>query len=329
MNDIRNNSINLIRYVAAFQIMLQHTINHFGMRLPKFLSYISGVPIFFCLSGFLICLSLEKNTTFKKYITRRFKRIYPELWFTTFLNIILLSIFIPGIWKNFSFYIYLLAQTTFFQCWTPSILNNYGTGVPNGSLWTIAIFVQFYLVIYFAYKYFKKISIKKDLFFLASMIIINILTSYLELFIPNILYKLYQQTIIPYLYMFYLGIIIYKYQKVVIKPLKDNFYIILLIYFITNNSFYIKAIPSIYIDPINGVMNCLLAISFAYKFNNVKIKEDYSYGIYLCHMLFVNVMIELGLTTNIIYIVCVCFLSCITAILSKKVTNVFIKLIKI
>lgn len=52
----QDNCINLIRLLAAFQVLLQHVSNHIGVRMPAVVSIIfrafPGVPLFFMLSGF-------------------------------------------------------------------------------------------------------------------------------------------------------------------------------------------------------------------------------------------------------------------------------------
>src|SRR5207342_2493625 len=40
-----------------------------------------GVEVFFCLSGFLICLSLQKSTDWAQFVSARFLRIFPNLAF--------------------------------------------------------------------------------------------------------------------------------------------------------------------------------------------------------------------------------------------------------
>ena len=45
-----------------------------------------------------------------------------------------------------------------FQFWTPEALRGFGCGTPNGSLWTISVIVQFYIVAWFL----KKLTRKKS-----------------------------------------------------------------------------------------------------------------------------------------------------------------------
>lgn len=76
--------LNLIRLVAAIQVMYQHTLAHLYINdipvLGGFINFFHGVPIFFTMSGFLIWGSIERSHSFGEYLKKRFWRIYPELW---------------------------------------------------------------------------------------------------------------------------------------------------------------------------------------------------------------------------------------------------------
>ncbi|WP_427171857.1 hypothetical protein KST23_03745 [Fusobacterium nucleatum] len=79
----KENNFNLLRLLAAIQVMLFHTIEHLNLEVIPFLNYFStykGVIILFTVSGYLIYLSLERNSTnIKQYIYNRLGRIYPAL----------------------------------------------------------------------------------------------------------------------------------------------------------------------------------------------------------------------------------------------------------
>lgn len=72
----KTNCINLIRLIAALQVMYGHIIVH--MEIPNYeiinrvFGYFLGVPIFFILSGFLIWNSIERSKSYLEYIKKEF-----------------------------------------------------------------------------------------------------------------------------------------------------------------------------------------------------------------------------------------------------------------
>ena len=122
-----------------------------GVNIGRLLEPFQGVPIFFTLSAFFIWLSLSKNrTVLPQYIKKRFLRIYPELWIVVLMSVIVVLLLYHENTEVIPFLIWILTQGTVLQLWTPDFFKGYGMGAPNGSLWTISIFVQFYVVVYIA-----------------------------------------------------------------------------------------------------------------------------------------------------------------------------------
>ena len=64
-------------------------------------------------------------------------RIYPALWFSLIVTIFLLFYSVSDYEKiifESEFLLWLIAQISFFQFYTPDILRFWGTGTPNGAL---------------------------------------------------------------------------------------------------------------------------------------------------------------------------------------------------
>ena len=321
-----DNCFTFLRYVIAFQILIIHGVVHFNLEptpIIEFISLWSGVPVFFALSGFLIVHSLEKKTTGKIYFKKRILRIYPELWIGIIINIIIILFFFPNLIKNFSFYLFNLTQASFFQFWTPEILRNYGVGTPNGSLWTITIFIQFYVAVYYLYPKLQLLNRKNEILLLIISIFFSVAGSYIGNILPQIIYKLYTVSLIPYWYLFYIGILLYKYKESIIQIIIKYFYFIIVFYLIY--CFLPITIPNIYIDPIRGIFLCIITIGFGYKFKNIKIPKDYSYGIYIYHMIIINLFVHCHFLINYIGLLLVVAIVLIMSMISNKIIH-FIKL---
>ena len=93
----RENNFDLLRLIAATQVVILHTIGHLEINnLNKFtniLSYFPGVLMFFTISGFLIFSSFDRNKDLKKYFINRFLRLFPALWFCFIITLGLLLFF--------------------------------------------------------------------------------------------------------------------------------------------------------------------------------------------------------------------------------------------
>ena len=73
----RINNFDLIRLLAAFQVVIAHGIIHLKINNPLsslsyILNYFPGVIVFFTISGFLITSSLQRNINIKTEIRKSF-----------------------------------------------------------------------------------------------------------------------------------------------------------------------------------------------------------------------------------------------------------------
>ena len=315
LTDRRENCFNFIRILAAIQVFLGHGITHFELNIAKpidfFLSILQGVPIFFILSGFLIWNSLENAPNFKIYAKKRILRLYPELWGGVIVNMIVMIILYRENIKFIPFIVFQFTQSTFLQFWTPNSLRGYGCSCPNGSLWTICVMVQSYIVIYFMKKFLNNKK-EKWILTLGIFTIFNIITPYFAKFLPTILYKLFCQTFIPYLWLFLLGGMVCEYFDSLIYYLKKYWSVFILISAFFS---YLKIDMGIY-GTIKSLFLGLAIIGFAYRFPNIKIKKDFSYGLYIYHMIIINAMLHLGLIGSVKYLIIAFMISFILAIIS-------------
>lgn len=167
------NSIQYLRGIAALFVVLFHIKwmlnNVYANKNLGDILFISGnfgVDLFFVISGFVICLSTEKkeNQPCKKFMIRRFFRIYPLL---------LLSVF----------FVYILSDSSFsdFIRSTIPIHLDYSKESPVFgynilvSAWTITYEIVFYFVFLFALNISHKFRCELTVFFL---IAINVIANY-------------------------------------------------------------------------------------------------------------------------------------------------------
>lgn len=157
----KTNNFDLIRLVAAAQVMLFHTMHYTEVPvggLKTVVGYLPGVPAFFFVSGFLISASWERNSDLRTFCVNRALRIFPALWAVLFFSILTLLLFYDGsILRNNvgKLILWSLSQVTILQDWIPDFMRGYGIGGMNGSLWTIPVELSFYAftpIIYWAGK---------------------------------------------------------------------------------------------------------------------------------------------------------------------------------
>jgi peptidoglycan/LPS O-acetylase OafA/YrhL len=85
----RNYLIDILRFLSASWVALFHFnsgipyIDNWYRAFCKF-GYL-GVPVFFVISGYCICIAEEHAKTPRSFIVRRFFRIYPPYWFSVLL----------------------------------------------------------------------------------------------------------------------------------------------------------------------------------------------------------------------------------------------------
>lgn len=310
----RENNFDLIRLFAAFQVLIGHGMAHLAICDKFFISNVfgvfPGVLMFFTISGFLIFSSFDRNNNLNKYFYNRFLRLFPALWLCFIITLVILFIFrIISISDFFSGTIlkWSFTQITIFQFWTPDILRTWGVGTPNGSLWTIPVELQFYILLPIVVLSLKKIKIVYKFFFLSLCSIL--FNAYLSNFTgkgENLITKLADVSLLPYLYCFLAGSIMYLFWDKIRKGIegKAAYWLIVFIAFCLFTGKY----PSYYphnIQIISNLLLSILTISLAYtlpKLGKLLKGNDISYGMYIYHMLVINSLVAIGYVGNIKYL---------------------------
>jgi peptidoglycan/LPS O-acetylase OafA/YrhL len=332
------NNFDLIRLFAAAQVALVHAVYHLDLRLPfhdtsfEILKAFPGVPIFFVISGFLISASYDRSKSISDFFKNRVLRIFPALWLCFALSVTM--IFLTGYFASSGasagdFAIWAFSQMSFLQFYNPSFMRGFGEGVINGSLWTIPVEMQFYVLtpaIFLIYK------IRKSLFWAAMLVLITANFALSSGYVTSVggenLRKLVSVTFVPWIYMFLLGFIAYRHWSLIKIYVENQFLKWLAVY---------AALASIglFIDiGIEGnkialpwvIVMAMLVLSAAFTrprlSDAILRRNDISYGMYIYHMPVYNFVIyKLGQTSNLggwIALSCVPFIALLSWKLIEK-----------
>ena len=320
----RTNNFDLIRLLAALEVAIHHSLDHFELRdnwLFHSTSWLPGVPIFFFVSGFLISKSYESNSRISEYARNRALRIFPALILCTALSLI--SVFATGYfesqsWSPSHMAAWILGQVTIFQFYSPDFIRGFGSGALNGSLWTVTVELQFYVLIPLIYWMLARASKdhKRRTVILALLILAFILPNIIfqqldqnDEYSESLLVKLAHVSFLPWIYMFLLGILAQQNFLWVHGLVRGRGVQIVCAYaaaaYITINFFGWstgnKIHPALF--PLLAVTVLAVAYTRPQLGNRILHKNDISYGVYIYHMPIINVMLYYGLSSKFYYAV--------------------------
>ena len=323
----RENNFDIIRLLASLQVIIIHCIIHLeinNISNTYIIQLFPGVLMFFCISGFLIMSSFDRNSNIKQYTINRVLRIFPGLYVSLIFTLFLLLIFnIIEITELFSGPVltWIFAQLTFFQFWTPDILRDWGVGTPNGSLWTITVELQFYIILPILVLCLKKIKlIYKILVLGITLTLVNYFLSINSGLNESLIDKLVGVSFVPYLNFFLTGVIIYVFWAKIKILFEGKAFIWLIVYL--SFCFFCDLKPSYHPSGFQFISNFLLSIltisaAFTYpKIGKFLKGNDISYGLYIYHMLVINSMIHLGFSKRFEHLLIAILITTILSIFS-------------
>lgn len=318
------NNLDLVRLFAAFQVVLIHALAHLKVDLPgqKLIGLLPGVPIFFFISGFLIYSSCAKSSSIILYFTNRFLRIYPALWVCLLLSVTLIASlnYLPhGFLLDSQFFLWFVAQSTFFQFFNPDFLRGFGVGVLNGSLWTIALELQFYILTPILFW-----LVSKNRIFFGLLLVLFLILNMTRDIMPfnGILAKLYSVSFFPWFGMFLLGAWLSTREDVIKFILRLPLLFIIILFFVVDIFCYWLGfgIGGNGINLISFLCLVLLIVKLSYtkpSMSRLLLRNnDISYGIYIYHMPIINAMIYLGLLGSLSSVLFAIFLTFVFATFS-------------
>lgn len=308
---VHHNNFNLIRLLAALQVLFVHTLNHLDFKglLVDLLKVTPGVPMFFVISGFLIGNSYIRTNQrgLNAFFTNRLLRIYPGLVACVLLTtaVVALTGYFNGQGVSATrVFPWVLAQGSFLQFYIPDFMREFGVGVFNGALWTITVELQFYLLVPVLF-----VLLARQKFTFCCIFIVSVLTNLWVHYgaAPDAMVtKLLRVSFLPWIYMFMFGFMLAwktewlkAVQRVGWAPLLLGYTasMVLLGGYETNAQNSINPIAFAF-------LGCLvLKLAHARLSLNSRVKHltdqtDLSYGLYLYHMPIINLMLYLGWGTS-------------------------------
>lgn len=304
---LRPNNFDLIRLAAALQVVLIHAFENLGLPVPDWVAWTSifpGVPIFFVLSGFLISLSYERNPHLGQFAVNRLLRIFPALWVCFLLSVasvLLIRSELLTTAQPLAIAGWVAAQVSMGQVYQPAFLRDYGVGALNGSLWTIPVELQFYLLVPILYAGGGLLRRRGRgmLSLLVVCLLINRGFAAWKLSGDSLGMKLFGATFLPHVWYFLAGILVQRHFARLQSLLsgRAGWWLALHVVTCTVLSPLGWQVKGNLIGPLPSLTLIGLTFSLAYTRPGLSDRllrhNDISYGTYLYHMVIVNALLEL------------------------------------
>lgn len=299
--DYNRNALDIFRLIATVQVFLGHMVSHFAMQnaLVNAVYFVRGVPILFVLCVFLAAKSLE-DCSVKDWLISRAIRIIPGFWACIVINTVLILLVYETKPTIVEGGIYAFTQFFGLNFYTGDWLRGYGSGTPNGVLWTIPVQIQFFLLVPFLEKVLKSGSLHGEGMVILVLAAISVLIQKVGGYLPEIVNKLIEVTVVPYLYFLVAGMVVWYHRETVIPTLRKCKLWILVAYIIWKLMENHLAFTHIFDGVLYNTVTTLLvaALIFAFAFCGCwRRKRDLTYGFYLYHMVFINLLLHFGVTS--------------------------------
>lgn len=295
----QDNCFDILRYYLALVVFC----THFSVLTQAFtFNWITSsgeaVSGFFCLSGFLVCLSYLKTPDLRTYVSKRLRRIMPPYWFIVLLcafgGVFLTHYTAAEYFTHGQWWRYLLSNLTFLNFLGPTLPGVFEQNpemAVNGSLWTLKIEIMLYATVPIAFALLKRYA--KPIVLLgifAFSITYKELFAYLYQQSGNTFYAILERQVGSQLIYFYAGTAVLLYFEHLVRYAKPLLLTVWAMYLINDR------LPGY--DYFSPFVFALLLILTAYQFpklNIVRHLPNLSYGIYLFHAPIIQVAAQFGL----------------------------------
>lgn len=224
----RYKELDALRGIAALLVVFFHfTMNRTQAALGFNLG-ITGVDLFFIISGFVIYMSLNNVSSGSEFVINRFTRLFPTYWTCVTIT------FVGQIFLKLAYNVITIEQISFAQYLPNMTMLQYYLKIPDldGPYWTMIIELLFYGFMLSLYK--VKI-LKLELFWIFGVLFFCL---FYAVFLKTNYFSFYQIIdlyfpLIHHFPLFLAGIIFYKILTADSSNEKIAFYIFLFFAFIT------------------------------------------------------------------------------------------------
>lgn len=305
--DFGSNCFDLLRLISALHVMTQHIMRHImHYETSALFNWWNGVVILFCISGFLIPASMERSEGVGEFLKKRVLRIIPSLWICIIVGVVVAAAFC-GFAFNKTFARWFLGQLCFIRDFPqPDFISAFGVGNFQGNLWTMIYTVQFYVITALIYKLLRnrKIGVWIAVWVFAAAL--NIAAPYVQRNVPEMVKIIISHTCLPFFYIYFTGWFIYRWREKIV-PFLCRTKLLCIALIIARGIWCMKTGGRLgeWQDMIIAVLLSMLTIGVGYSFGRLRFKIDLSYGLYLYHMIVVDVFVTMGMTGEVKYLIAV------------------------
>lgn len=316
--EFANNCFDLLRLYSAFYVMTLHIMRHVRLQeVSHIFDWWNGVVVLFCISGFLVPASMERSRGVWEFLKKRVLRIIPSMWVCIIVGIIVAALFC-GFTLNKTFVTWFAGQLVFIRDLPqPDFISNFGIGNFQANLWTMIFTVQFYIITAVIYRFIKNRRLWVWILVLALSLAFNLAVPYLQEILPETGKIIVSHSCLPYFYMYFAGWFMYRYREKIV-PILARTKILCIVLFIIRALYCEKFGVRVgeYQDMIQVLLLCMLTIGIGYSFGKIRFKFDLSYGLYLYHMIIVDIFVQTGLVGNMKYVIAVYAIAVLCALVS-------------